>query len=405
MTTLASTSRAQVTYIPESSFGITPGSGNGYHLRVTGESMNFDIKKELSKEIRADRQQSSAVPVSAQAAGGFNFELSYNEFDLFLASLLQDTFTVYGTAGVGATFTGTFTATTITAAVAPTGADAFTILKKGQWFRVLAPSDANNGKLLRVSTITAPTSTVITLDTSTAAVVSSSVANCAVQSSRLTNGVTQSSFTVEKSFADVTQFFAFKGMTPSKLSLKFASAALTTGTFDFLGATAVRGGTTALPGTAAASKTYDIQNAVTGVGNLWEAGIPLASTFIKTLSLDYENALRGQEAIGTLGLVGVGTGTIACKGNMEVYFANGDLYDKFLANTYTSLAVSTQDAAGNGYVITLPHVNLSTAKIVAGAKDQDLMATFDFMGLADDGNADSTLRKTIFIDRVGVAVT
>lgn len=405
MPTLASTSLAQLAYIAESTFGTTPGSGNGAYLRMTGESMNFDITKEVSKEIRSDRQISSMTPVGAQASGGFNFELSYNEYDPFLASLLQDAWAVYGTNGVGTTFTGTMTTTTITAAVAPTGANAFTTLKKGQWFRLLAPTDANNGKLLRVSTATAPTSTVITLDTSTPAVAASSISNCAVQTSRLNNGTTKTSFTIEKSYTDVTQFFAFKGMTPSKMSLKFASAALTAGSIEFLGASAPRSTSTVLPGTTAASKTYTIQNAVTGVGNLWEGGAPLTSTFIKSLSLDYDNTLRAQQAIGTLGLVGIGNGTIACKGSLEVYFADGSIYDKFVANTTTSIIISTQDESGNGYVFTLPIVNLSNSKIVAGAKDQDLMATFDFMGLSDDSNADSTLRKTIFIDRIGVAAT
>jgi hypothetical protein len=388
MPTLASTSRAQLAYILESVFGTTPVAGNGAYLRMTGESLNFDVTKETSKEIRSDRQTSSQVPVGAQAGGGFNFELSYNEFDAFFASTLQDAWSVYGTNGVGSTFSGTFTTTTITAGAAPVGANAFTTLKKGQWFRLLAPTDSNDGKLLRVSTITSPTSTVITLDASTPLVAAGPIANCALQTSRLVNGTTKTSFSIEKSYNDVTQFFLFKGMTPSKLSLKFASAALTTGSFEF-----------------AASKAFNIQNAVTGVGQLWEGTGPLTSSFIKSLSLDYDNSLRPQQAIGTFGLVGVGNGTIALKGSLEVYFADGAIYDKFIANTNTQIIIATQDEAGNGYVFTMPVVNLSNGKIVAGAKDQDLMATFDFMALSDDSNADATLRKTLIIDRVGVAAT
>ena len=43
-------------------------------------------------------------------------------------------------------------------------------------------------------------------------------------------------------------------------------------------------------------------------------------------------------------------------------------------------------------------------KITAGAKDQDLMASFELMALADDANATAGLRKTIFFDRVGTAL-
>jgi hypothetical protein len=345
------------------------------------------------------------VPVSAQNAGGFNLHLSYGEYDPFIQSLLQDPMTVFGTAGEStAGSTVTFAATTLTASVATSGADSWATLKQGQFFRVNAGADANNGKVLRVSTSVAPTTTVITLDASTPAVVSASVAAVKLQATRFTNGVTQTSFTIERQSPDVTQFLTYKGMTPSKMSLKFQSAALTDGSFEFIGKNAVRGVVTALPGTLVASKTYDIHNAASGIGFVWEAGVPLVSTFIKSLSLDYDNNHRGQQAIGTLGLVGVGSGTIQLKGSMEMYFADGAMYDKFLANTYTSLAVSSIDSTGAGYVFTLPKVSLMSSKIVAGAKDQDLMATFEIMAVSDDANAIAALRKTIFIDRVGPAL-
>jgi len=404
MPTLASTSRAQLAYILEVTPGVTPVVGNGTYLRMTGESLDFAVTKEMSKEIRSDRQISSVVPVGAQASGGFNFHLSYGEYDPFLASLLEDAWTVYGTNGVGTTFTADFTTTTITAAVAPTGANALTGLKLGQWFRLLAPSHANNGKLFRVSSSVAPTTTVITLDAGTPATAGSAVASCAVQTSRLTNGVTKTSFTIEKSYTDVTQFFSYKGMTPGKMSLKFASGALTDGSFDFLGFTGPRDVVTALPGSIAASRPYDIHNAATGVGQIWLGTGPLTSTYIKTLTLDYDNVLRGQDAIGTLGLVGVGVGTIALKGSMDVYFADGTIYDSFIANEYIAIIVSSQDASGNGYVFSIPKANISSHKVVAGAKDQDLMATIEFMAVADDTNAVVALRKEIFIDRVGVAL-
>jgi len=60
--------------------------------------------------------------------------------------------------------------------------------------------------------------------------------------------------------------------------------------------------------------------------------------------------------------------------------------------------------AGNGYIITMPRVNLMSAKVVAGSKDADLMADFELQAFSDDANAVAGLRKTIFIDRVGVAL-
>lgn len=411
MANLASTSRTQVRYIKEVTPGTTPVTGNATDLRVTGESLDRNVTKVKSDEIRSDRQISSVTPTSASTSGGLNFEFSYGEFDPFLEAVMQDNYTVYGTNGVGTTFTCDFLATTMTASVAPTGANAFTTLQKGQWFRVSAGANANNGKLLRVSTVTAPTSTVITLDTNTPAVVSAAVANVAVQTSRLVNGTLMQYFTLEKQFGGLgaagtdSEFFSFKGMTPSKLSLEFSAASKTTGSLDFMGYTGSQANTTILPGTANASRSYDIHNGASGISNIWLNGAPTTVTqFVKSLSLSLDNGLRGQEGLGTLGYVGIGNGTLNMTGTMTMYFADGAMYQQFLANTYASITVGSIDASGNGYFIALPKLSLTTAKVVAGGKDQDLMVEFTVDALVDDTNATAALRKSVIIDRVGAAL-
>ena len=55
-------------------------------------------------------------------------------------------------------------------------------------------------------------------------------------------------------------------------------------------------------------------------------------------------------------------------------------------------------------MFTLPTANISSYKITAGSKDQDLMASIEFTGLRDAANATAALQKVIFIDRVGTAV-
>jgi hypothetical protein len=401
--TLANTSLVQLRRIKETVFGTTPVAGNSNNLRVTGHSFNFDVKKEMSKELRSDRQVAGAVPVSAGATGGFKFHLSYGEFDPEIESCLQGTWGVFGVNGVGASFTGAFTATTIVPTPASAGASAFSTLQRGQWFRV-ASAGANNGKYFKVSSTVTPTDSLITLDALTPAVVSATETGTSIQTSRIANGATQTSYTYEAESPDVTQFFSYKGMTPGKMTLDFAAAALTDGSFEFMGKNSVRAAVTAMPGTANASRAFDIQSGATGVSQLWEGGALLSSTFIKSLNLSIDNVQRSQEAIANYGYVGIGSGTGVVKATMSAYFADGVIYDKFLNNTYTSIVVGSQDAAGNGYIITMPRVNLMSAKVVAGSKDADLMADFELQAFSDDANSIPGLRKTIFIDRVGVAL-
>lgn len=412
MPTFASADRVQLAYIPEVTFGVTPPATAGYLLRMTGESLGFNLTKTADKEITADAQPTSIVTTNAQAAGDVKVHMQYAEYDRLLAATVRSAWAAFGTNGVGTTFVGTFTvgtlgtvASTITAASATTGSSLFTTLQPGQWFRLNAPSNGNDGKWVRNSLSVPATSTVITLDVWTPLlVIGTSVAACTVATSRVANGVLQTSFTLEQQSSDIAQFFTYRGMYPSKFSTAFTAAQLTEGTFTFMGKASTRTTSTALFGTTAASQTYDIHNGVSGVGTMWEAGQPLTTTSIKSITLDVDSNLRAQEALGTLGLVGVGIGTLSVKGGMEVYFADGALYDKFLADTYTSLIFSTKDTAGNGYVITIPKVLLTSSKIDAGSKNADLMASFQFEAVADRTNAVAALQKTIIIDRLGAAV-
>ncbi len=406
---LASTSRVQMRYILESVLGTIPTTGNSYDLRITGESFNFDLTKETSKEINSARTTLSQVAVSASSAGGIQAELSYAEYDRLLASLMESTWTVYGTNGVqGTPATVTATATTLTASVATSGADSWATLQKGQWFLFLHPTTANDGKLFRVSTATAPTTTVITLDTNTPAAVVGSTAGGTVCTSRLTHGTTITSFTIEKQMLDVGQYFAYKGQVPSKMSLNAASGSLTTMSIDFMGLGTVRSTSSNIAGTTTntVSLAYTGHSAVSNPQSLiWEGGAPTAGMYIKSIALEYDNAIRQQSAIGSLAPVDVAAGTIAANATLSMYFANGNIYDKFIANTATTLIWASLDPSGNGYVFTMPNCNITSYKVTAGAKDQDMMAEVVVTLLEDRANATAALRKVLLIDRVGVAVT
>lgn len=401
---LASSSSVAVRIIKEVTFGVTPNSGNPDELRITGESLDYAISKEASKEINISRGVTSMVPVDASTSGGLQLEMHYAGVDDLMESALQGTWAVFGTNGVGAaTATTGVSATAITAASATSGANLFTLLKKGQWFRVLS-AGANNGKILRVSTVTAPTSTVITLDANTPAAVSSGE-SIQIQSSRLTHGTAQSSFSIERLNSDIGVYTIFRGQTPSKMNINISSGALTTTSFDFMGKDADQDTATYLPGTVQAAPAYDIHSGVAGATNaVWIDGAPVVGTYVKSVSVDFDNALRAQGAIGVLGSAALGSGTINCTGSAQIYFANKDLFVKFKANTNSSLIFHTADAAGNGYAITLPVVNIGSWKSNAGGKDADMMVDLSLTALLDAANADATLRKLIFVDRFGAAV-
>lgn len=401
---LASTSRVQVTYIKEATFGVTPVAGTVRKLRVTGESLNYSLSKETSKEINDSRSSSSMVPVSAEASGGIQGEMQFAEYDPLIEATLQGSFAPFGTAGTGVAFEATITATTITASAPTTGTSAFTLLKAGQWFTLGGTGTANDGKLFRVSKTTPPTSTVIALDVSTPGVPGGPFAATTTTTARLTNGITQPSFTFQRTIADAGEFFSFRGMTASSMSLNIASGSLSTVEFSFMGRDSEQANTNLLPTPVTDSQTYQVMSGVSGTTcALWANGAPLAGTFINSIAFSYDNALRAQTALCALGAIGVASGQINCTVDIEVYFATGaTFYKELLDNSNIEIAFTCYDAEGNGYIFTLPAANVSTYTVNAsGGSDSDLMASISLTALRDAANPVPALRQVVFIDRVG----
>lgn len=397
--TLASSSRLQIRYIQEAAFGTTPTSDTNYptkakKLRVTSSKLDYSLQSEISKEIRADRMTTDNILTGAQCQGGVDFELSYGEFDQMFEGTLQSTWTAIGTDGV-ATITGTFTTTTLTAS---TGTP-FSTMVAGQNFKIANAVNAQNNGYFKVVSI-GGSGASITCATATFTAEVATV-GLAISSARLKNSNVQKGFTIEEEYNDITQFIAYRGMTPSKMSLKFASKNIVTGMFDFIGKDAIGATSTQIPGAAALSSlTYDVMNAVSGVGNILENGSALTGTFIKSVSLEIENGLRGQDAIGVLGNAGIGSGTLKISGTLEIYFADRTFFDKAVNNTASSLSLRCVDGAGNGYQFTIPKLKYKDSKFDATGLDQDVMMSMPFQGLMDP-----TTNAMILIDRFGAAVT
>lgn len=65
-------------------------------LRMTKESFEHAKETETSSEIRPDRQRGESAEVGVSAKGGFDFELTVGDFDLFLESALMSAFAAVG---------------------------------------------------------------------------------------------------------------------------------------------------------------------------------------------------------------------------------------------------------------------------------------------------------------------
>lgn len=167
----ASGSLQQLRYIPETVRGVTPTAGTTRDLRMTTPSLKATLAQVKSAEIRPDRLSTGATRTDMDVDGGFDFELSNQEYDPLLEGLLGSALAHYGTLGLGTMFAAEITSTTVTAAVAPTTTSALTNLAVGSWFKLVPPATVSAAaKRYFANTwfkVGARTGTTITLDAST----------------------------------------------------------------------------------------------------------------------------------------------------------------------------------------------------------------------------------------------
>lgn len=387
----ASSAFGQLRYIEETTPNTVPTVGNAVNLRMTSPTMKAAIQNVKSAEVSATRMSSGQTRVDMNIDGGFNFELSGREYDPFLSSVIGGNFVHYGTNGLGAVFSATTTASTITAAVAPTGASQFTNLAPGSWFKLVPPSGSTQAvrdyfadRWFRVATA-APTATVVTLDPSTpiaAPGIVTAIAGYAISQSLVAQGNVFRSYSMEYAMTDITQFMTFPGMRPNSLELNIETGSIITGSFGFLGGTGhSMQATTRLPGSPVASQSLEVMNAVTDIGAIYEAGVSVlgASTgFIKKVSLSVNNNLRAQKAVGVFGNADVAAGEFDVGGTLEMYVDNAVYYNKWLQGVTTSLAFGLADSAGNGYMIELDKVQFGDGGMGIGGRNDDTMLTLPF---------------------------
>lgn len=396
--TLSSSSFVQLRAILEATFGVTPVTGNGFNLRMTGETLDYALTRDSSKEINASRQVRSLATTNAAATGAVNFEVNYKEYDALLSALMGSSWSLYGTNGQSAAVTAVFAPATgghdtVTASAAPAGNDAWTKLKKGDYVRFDASTvgsalAANTGSFQLDADGTA---TVLSFALGSG-IVTAPADIIKVSNAKLVIGNTLPSFTLEKEFTDVGQYFAYTGMMVSKMDLSFTTGNFITGSFDFVGKKGSRSNASILPGVSTLSNTYRSMSAVDGVSGVRLGGVAVETkynTFIKELTVSFDNQLEALDAVGHLGAVGVMAKEIQLTGGMSMYLADGSVYDDFIAAVQQQFAFVMKDPDGFGYAFVFDNIEFSASPVQASADGQSVMADAKWTALmgATTGNS------------------
>lgn len=378
----ASSSLAALSYIEESNWGVTP-SATFKELRWTGESLAQSTTSEVSNEVRPDRQVPDVIRTDIEVAGDVNVELSYGAFDdliegAFMAAWSPDLAVVASDISADAADNSINSATTDLSTVQP-----------GQWIRVSGFAGAQNNGYFQAVSATA-TKVVVAGGTLAAEAAGPSVT---IGGSTLRNGTAPKSFTLEKSFTDVSEYVAFSGMRVATLNLTADTGALLTGTFSFQGQSAAASGSTLSSGAPSAAPGNPVLNAIDNIAG-FRVGDGAQAFEISSHNFTLDNTLRAQKAQGTLGSVGIALGTLNVTGALTAYFESRTLYEKHLNWETSSFSYRLVDGAGNAYVFTFPALKFTDGNPSAGGKDQDILAEMSWTAFRH-----STYGFTVQVDR------
>lgn len=385
MPDFGTSNRVALRQVAESTWGTTPGTPTLTPVRFTSESLNYNADFITSEEIRADRMTPDTIQVSSSAAGDINGEWSYGSYDDFIQAALYGTWVTTGGTITATDLSITKTSGTPNTWSIGTVAKDFTTesLTVGQFVKVEGFSTAGTF-YAQITSIAATTLGIAPMTDVATEAAGDSVTITPMNFVR--NGTTKRSFTIQKAFTDLAtpELWNFTGARISTWNLELATGSILNTTFGVMAKDAQMTESQFAGATIASASTTSVLNAVDNIASIVFDGDPGGNTFyFNQLSINLDNQLRGQEAVGTLGYIGVEAGRLALTGSIELYFENSALFDKFRAATTFSLSFLAQDAAGNTYIVTIPRAKYTQMEIVAGGSDQDIFASAEFEGIID----------------------
>lgn len=371
---LADANRVALRGIKEVTWGVTPAVAFN-NIRYNKHSLGAKRTYITSNELRSDRQRSDTIQTGGSTEGDFEFELSYggtganNGNDYFMEGALQSTWSS----------ALTVTGTNISCASgdnsinhASSGFPAFVV---GQW--IVVKGFTTNGSKFFGKVVTA-TSAKVTLTGVTLTTEAAGASVTVASDANIRNGTTATSYVLESDFADLgSTFFTHNGMRVGGMAINAASGAIITGSYSFMGGVTTVNASSQGTGAAVAAPTNQILSAQSHIGALYEGTTltPVSGVFFKKFDFNLANNLRNQEAVANLYPVGIGSGTVDVTMDIDAYFSNTTLYNKFLNATATGLALRLDGADGGSYVLEIPRVKFTQGDVTPGGINTDIMVS------------------------------
>ena len=150
-----------------------------------------------------------------------------------------------------------------------------------------------------------------------------------------------------------------------------------------------------------AAEQFDVYNTSNDIGRLGRGVDPIDAAgvnFVLEATIEINNNLRRQPAVGVFGASGIGVGELSVTGTLSTYFDNDEILQIILTNAETSLDLITQGGDGRSLVFDLPRIKFSGGAPDVPGKNADVTIPGTYQAILD-----STFGYTISAQRVNFA--
>lgn len=348
---LASGTRVYIAYEEEVSQRGQPEAAPALKmLRTTGRNINLQKNTLRSEEVRSDRQVAALRHGFNQVVGSPGFELSLEAYDDFIQGAMSGTWAVIATA-VAQTIdvVATLHIAELTRAAGDWVADGFEV---GMVVTTSGLIATNNDQEARITAITSATvMTIIATDGSTIFTNETGDGDETLDATGevVKIGTSLRTFTIERGFEDVSQYQVFNGCAINQWSVNAQPEQMVNGNFDILGMSAAAMATSTIDdaGGIDPAATNDPMSAFEGslVEGASESSVVTGVNF----TLNNNRSLEG--VVGSKFSPDVFEGIATITGEATVFFEDEVLFNKFVNETISAMAIRTDDLNGTDFIV------------------------------------------------------
>lgn len=369
-----SSNLVRVAYIPETVYGVTPATGNFDTLRFTSESLSGTPDTVESQQIRIDRMSSGQVVTGLSVEGGFDFELAKEaQLESILESVMYNTWQTQVLQTVTLNYDHTLKQITRT-----TGSFASPALVAGDFIKLAGFANPLNNVEVMVTQVV---STTVIAIAGPPTMVTQTGGTSYKRADKLSIGTTKKSFSVEKTFTDMTtKAIIYRGMIAGQMDLNVAYGELVTGSITLMGndyATAASAGefitnarTINAPATTQTfNGSVDMPFLTTNATGTFNTDLD-----IESISLSLNNNLDPQNVIGRVAAKDMTPGTASIEISLETFLSDSawGMLAKKLTQDPFSVGFALKNSGGY-YGFYIPQVQVSFEDPSSGGQNQDVM--------------------------------